>query len=116
MKGFICGVAFAFISSNAYSEWENTSGTVISMNNYASTDTVLVKLSSPGVAVTECSNKDYFAIDGSLPENRRSQMYSALLAAKASGNSVTVAYENTGGCVPYGNNSSAYRGIRRIIH
>jgi hypothetical protein len=116
MKNMVFGVLLIMASKSVLAGWNNTSGTVSSINNYAHTDTVLIKLSSLGEDVEACGNKDTFAIDGALPESRRNQIYSALLAAKASGKSVTLAYDDTGNCIAYGSNPSAYRGIVRIIH
>ncbi|MDX3773848.1 hypothetical protein QE250_06965 [Chromatiaceae bacterium AAb-1] len=116
MRKLVFYMLLATLSSQVYSGWENTKGKVVSINNYAHTDTVLVKLSSPGVSVEACESKDYFAIDGNLPESRRNQMFTVLLAAKASDKEVTIAYDNTGNCIAYGNNPSVYRGILRIIH
>jgi len=103
------------MSQIAHAAWHNTSGKITHMNFYANTDTILIRLEGPGTDVPQCSNKDYFAIDGSMPESRRNQILSALLSAKAAGILVTLAYDANGTCVPYGNNPNAYRSILRVV-
>lgn len=96
--------------------WHTTSGTVENIYVYANTDTVLVELSAHGHAVSECSNTEQFAINGARSESRRNQMLTMLLTAKATGTRLNLAYNTSGGCVPYGGNNSAYREILRIIY
>lgn len=45
---------------------------------------------------------------------RRARMFSMLLAAKASGTPVIVAYSDVGGCEPWGADQNAYRKIIRL--
>nr|BDD45206.1 hypothetical protein 12 [Saccharospirillaceae bacterium] len=94
--------------------WNTATGTVETINFYSTTSTVLVELSTDGTAVSECNNNTLFAVDGTQPEARRNQMVSALLAAKASGNTVSISYSTSGGCVAYGSNTNAFRGIKRL--
>lgn len=107
---------FALLLSSPAFAWHTTSGTVKNIYAYANTDTVLVELSTHGAAVPECSNTKMFAINGAHPESRRNQMLTLLLTAKATGTRLSVAYNTSGGCVPYGGNNSAYREILRIIY
>lgn len=109
------------VCSSKAMAWHTTGGKVGNINVYASTDIVLVTLINAngnvdsGEDVAECSNKKTFAISHTLPAERRQQMLSVLLMAKASGRSVQFAYSKTWGCVAYGPNPNAYRGITRII-
>lgn len=104
----------AFLPSLGWAGWLNTSGKVVNMNFYFKTDTVLVKLDKPGVS-NDCSSLEYFAIDGGMPAERRQQMISALLSAKAMGQPVTIAYNEVDDCVAYDANPKAYRRIVRVI-
>lgn len=87
-------------SLNTHAAWHNLTGEITHINFYATTDTVLVKLEGPGIPVDACSSKDYFAIDGTTPEARRSQMIAALLSEKTAGTKDTIAYDFTSFCVP----------------
>lgn len=109
----ILGFLLILCSTPSAAAWLSTSGTILNINFYAATDTVLVLLSSYG-ADTGCTNKTTFAIDGSLPTERRQQMVSALLSAEASGSTVNVYYEDSGGCVAWNTDSNAYRSIKRL--
>lgn len=107
---------FAALLSTPVFAWHTTSGTVESIFIYASTDTVLVGLSDHGTAVPECSNNKMFAINGARSESQRNRMLTVLLTAKTTGTPVNIAYNPSGGCVPYDRDSSAYREIRRIVY
>lgn|GEM_PF-2454857 len=118
MKFFIFFIAL-FLSSHTLA-WHTASGKINAINVYSETSTVLVTLVNNGVqvngpAVPDCTSTTTFAIDGSMPSDRRSQMVSILLMAKAAGKTVRFSYSTGGGCVPYGNGRSVYRGIKRII-
>ncbi|WP_054114254.1 hypothetical protein [Marinagarivorans algicola] len=115
-------ILIVMMSSTQAFAWHTSTGKVKNINFYSATDVILVSLihsttGEPveGADVTACTNKTTFAISQSIPAERRSQMLSALLMAKASGRSVSFSYSSAGGCVPYGTGSSVYRGIVRLI-
>ena len=118
---FLILVALTLVSGQALA-WHTSGGQVKDINVYSGTDAVLVTLVNPttgemvnGADVTQCSNKTTFAISNTISPERRSQMLSLLLMAKASGRPVRLSYSTSGGCVAYGAGSSVYRGIVRII-
>ncbi|TRY28671.1 DUF5992 family protein [Aliiglaciecola sp. M165] len=113
MKKALFLLLFSF-SEYSDAAWLNTTGTVSDVITYASTETVLVVLSSNGAPVEECSNTTTFAISKSISEEARARMFSILLAAKTTGSSVTLSYNDVGGCEPWDANSSAYRKITRL--
>lgn len=115
MKLFFLPFTLLFCCFSSYAGWHNTTGKITHINFYAHTNTVLLRLDSSGHDVAECTNKDYFAVNSTMAENRRNQMISALLAAKAMGKTITIAYNQTGSCAAYGSNTSAYRSILRVI-
>jgi hypothetical protein len=105
---------FLLITVNANSAWIGVTAKVETILLYDSSDSILVILDSPGAAVAECSNNQTFAINGTLPADRRNQMLSALMMAKASGQSVTIMFNDVGGCVSWGASSNVYRKIERV--
>lgn len=111
---FIVLLLIAVIPSNAHAVWLGATGKVKTIMIYGTTDTVLVELDSPGVPVAECSNNTVFVINGADPADRRKQMLSALLATKATGEILTLKYLDVGGCVAWGSDPNAYRGLIRI--
>lgn len=110
----VFGLLCFFLSSSVYAYWIDASGKVASIIHYAHTDTILVKLDVPGAEVLDCSSKTDFAISKSIPEERRSKMYSFLLAAKMSGTPVTLSFSHSGSCEPWDSNPSVYRMITRL--
>ena len=98
----------------SYAAWITASGKVTDLYTYASRETVLVKLDVNGADVAECSNKTFFAISKDISEEARARMYSTLLAAKVSGSTVSLAFNDVGGCEPWDSNPSVYRVITRI--
>ena len=102
------------VTVNANAAWIGVTGKVTTILLYDSTDSILVVLDSPGTVVAECSNNQTFAINGTLPADRRNQMLSALMMAKASGQSVTIMFNDVGGCVSRGASSNVYRKIERV--
>lgn len=114
MKKAIACLFMSTMSNLACAAWIEASGTVNRIATYAHTDTVLVYLSGGGTQVAECTNKTVFAISGSMSSERRARMFSMLLAAKASGTSVIVGYNNVGGCEPWDADQNAYRKITRL--
>jgi hypothetical protein len=102
------------VTVNANAAWIGVTGKVTTILLYDSTDSILVVLDSSGAAVAECSNNQTFAINGALPADRRNQMLSALMTAKASGQSVTIMFNDVGGCVSWGASSNVYRKIERV--
>ena len=94
--------------------WIEASGKVNSIAIYSSTETILVTLNSHGAPVTGCSNTSAFAVSNSMSPEGRARMYAMLLAAKTAGTVITVAYDELGGCEPWGSNQSVYRIIRRM--
>jgi len=100
---------------NVHGAWISVTSTIQTIKIYSTTDTILVTLDHPGTVVSECSNTLSFAIDGTLPVDRRKQMLSALLMTKAAGNSITLTYSDSGNCVPWDADVNAYRGLVRII-
>ena len=105
---------FLLVTVNVNAVWIGVTGKVTTILLYDSTDSILVIMDSPGTAVAECSNTQTFAINGSLPADRRNQMLSALMMAKASGQSVTIMFNDVGGCVSWGSTSNVYRKIERV--
>jgi hypothetical protein len=114
MKKYIFGVLFFTISQVSNAAWVEASGEVNRIMTYATTDTILITLSSSGTSVPDCSNTSEFAISKSASEESRARMYAMALAAKTAGTTITVAYEESGGCEPWGSNTSVYRTIRRM--
>ncbi len=112
-------VVFLYLVSDAlfnpaHAVWINVTGRVDMVSLYTTTDTIVVRLSESGSQVAACSNTTEFAIDGAIPENRRQQLLSVLLTAKASDSEVTIAYNDTGGCVAWGADPNVYRGALRV--
>jgi len=108
---FLIGLILSAYSNAA---WIDTSGKVTSIITYAHTDTIIVNISAVGTDVTECSNKASFVISKSIGSEARTRMYSMLLSAQATGRTVVLAYNNTGGCEPWDANANAYRKIVRL--
>ena len=103
-----------FVTVNSHAAWIEASGTVNNIMTYSTTNTVLVNLSSNGASVDECSNSSTFAISKSASEEARERMFAMLLAAKTTGTKVTVAYNDVGGCEPWGASPNVYRTITRM--
>jgi len=101
-------------SINSYAVWINTSGTVESIITYSGRETILVGLSSDGTDVEDCSSKTTFAISKDMSEEGRARMYSMLLTAKTTGETVTLSYSDTGGCEEWDSNTNVYRRIVRL--
>lgn len=119
MKIKLAGLLLLVVSHYSHAGWVEASGKVSSIMTYSTTDTILINLTSDGSpvngkAVDECSNKTTFAIPRSTTEEARSRMYAMALAAKAAGTTIVLAFDEVGGCEPYGPNPSAYRTIRRM--
>lgn len=106
--------ATCLLPTSANAVWTGASGKVVDIVVYATTDTVLFVLDVSGADVAECSNKTTFAINGSLPTDRRKQMLSVLLLAKTTGEEISVGFNVVGGCVPWGSTQNVYRGVARI--
>ncbi len=100
------------LSWSADADWISTQGKVISPSGILvyTDDRVLVKLTTDGVSVAECSDKHYFAISTSISSETRNRVYSMLLSAQATGRDVIIYYEDTGNCEPTG----ATRKILRV--
>ncbi|MBD8513360.1 hypothetical protein IFO68_11805 [Photobacterium sp. CAU 1568] len=117
MKKYIFILIAVCLSSNAFSStnyWVDTTGKVLNIATYATTETVLVFLDNNGQDVAECSDKQAFAISNTLSSEARARMYSMLLAAKTAGTPITVAYTKVGSCEAWGSNNSVYRRIMRL--
>lgn len=110
----LLGLLFLTAAINAHAIWVDASGKVSTISVYAHTDTVLITLDSSSASVDACSNNHAFAIDGGLPPERRKQMLSILLTAKATGDTLTLKYNDVDGCVDWGASPNVYRGIVRI--
>jgi hypothetical protein len=113
MKYTVFLIALVF-STYSNASWIDTSGKVSSIITYAHIDTIIVNISSAGIDVAECANKTSFVISKSISSEARTRMYSMLLSAQATGRTVVLAYNNTGGCEPWGANANAYRKIVRL--
>ncbi|MDZ7923413.1 MAG: hypothetical protein U5M23_05000 [Marinagarivorans sp.] len=117
---YLLAIFSILISANALA-WHTVGGKIDHISVYSATDIVIVTfVNSAGAAITgpeveACTNKSEFAISTSIPAERRQQMLSILMMAKATGASVTISYDTASGCVPYGSSASAYRGIVRVI-
>lgn len=110
----VLGILLLGLVQASNAAWIEASGTVTNIMTYSTTDTVLINLSSPGAPVSACSNTSTFAIPKTASEESRARMFAMALAAKTAGTNITIAYEEVGGCEPWGSNSSAYRTIRRM--
>ncbi len=113
MNKFMCLLALVF-STNTSAAWLEAGGKVVGLATYSSSETILVTLSANGSPVAECSNKSTFAISKTMSEEARARMYAMVLAAKAAGTIITVAYNETGSCEPWGSAPSVYRQIKRM--
>jgi len=113
VKYFLVLVFFLF-SIKSYAAWLDTSGTVVGITTYASTETILITLSANGRDVQECASKNVFAIGKDLSVEARARMYSMLLAAQATGRTVVVSYSEADGCEPWGSTQNVYRRIVRL--
>lgn len=111
---FILASMLLLISAPGYAAWLEASGKIESIATYASNETILVTLSSPGKAVPACSNTTTFAISRSISAEARARMFSMLLAARAAGANITVAFDEAGGCEPWDANTNVYRIIKRM--
>ncbi len=114
MKKIFLGLLLSVATGSANAAWIETAGEVTSIMTYSTTNTILVNLSSQGAPVKACSNTSTFAIPKSTSAESRARMYSMVLAAKTAGTQITVAYDENGGCEPWGSNTSAYRIIKRM--
>ena len=116
----LSAVLLALSTFSANAVWLNTTGEVKHIATYGTKNTILVTLGDSngetlaGRAVSACSNTTSFAISHNISEEARNRMFSMLLAAKASGQKVTLAYNDVGNCEPWDSNSSVYRKIVRI--
>ena len=110
----LLGLLFLTATINVHAIWIDATGKVRTIMVYAHTDTVLLTLDNSSAPVSACSNSHTFAIDGALPPERRKQMLSVLLTAKATGNTLTLKYNDVDGCVNWGASPNVYRGVVRI--
>lgn len=113
MKKLILSAILA-LPLNSYAVWIEAPGKVTHLITYAHNNTILVTLSSSGTPVADCTSKTMFAISKSIEPEARARMYSKLLAAQVSDQTVTVAYNDVGNCEPWDANASAYRKITRL--
>ncbi len=114
MKRLIATLMLLCISFASQAVWLNTSGKVTGITTYAGRDTVLITLDSPGTTVSECASDSVFAIGHDYSAEQRARMYAMFLAAQASDRRVTVSYNDTGNCEPWGSTPSVYRRIVRM--
>ncbi|MEJ6475051.1 hypothetical protein [Pseudoalteromonas piscicida] len=113
MKKFIALAALAF-SLSANAAWLNSTAEVEDLVTYPG-NTILFKLkNNNGTNISACSNKEYFAISSTYPEEARARLYSTLLAATISKTPVTISYSDTGNCEAWGNSPSVYRRVTRL--
>ncbi len=113
MKNIVVFIVL-FVSGGVNAAWLNSTGTVKDIITYSSRETVLVNLSISGAVVDECSNETTFAISKELSPEARARMYSMLLSAQATGRTVVVSYEDSGGCESWGSSPNVYRKIVRL--
>jgi len=116
MRIILLTLVLSTFASSAKAAWIYTTGKITSVQAYIKTDTVLVKLDVSGTPVPECSNTRTFAIDGDVVADRRKQMLSLLLAAKATEQSVSIAYNDSNGCVAWDSRQNVFRSITRVSH
>lgn len=102
-----------FVMSPAKATWVQATGTITGITNYSHTDTVLIALSVAGAAGT-CADSSIFALDGSMSTDRRKQIFASLLSAQARGVTVTITYDDSGGCVTWDGTPNVFRGIARF--
>ncbi|QTL34122.1 hypothetical protein [Pseudoalteromonas viridis] len=115
MKKLILGCAM-LMAGQAQAGWLTAGGSIDAITVYANTNTILVTLQAGTSNLTNnCTTKaPILAISADLPEERRNRMYSMLLAKKASGQAVSLAYDPAAACEPWNANSSAYSRIERM--
>lgn len=102
------------LPSTVKAAWLNSAGEIETLILY-SQNQILVKLKgNNGVPVAACSNKEFFVIPASYPEESRNRMYSTLLAAKMAGVPASIAYSEVDNCDAWGATPNVYRKITRI--
>ena len=108
-------VAGLFLLPNTVkAAWLNSTGEIETLILY-SQNQILVKLKGTnGAPVAACSNKEYFVIPASYPEESRNRMYSTLLAAKMAGVPASIAYSEVDNCDNWDATPNVYRKITRI--
>lgn len=120
MIKMVLTVGLFLLSVGVHAGWLSTKGKVQSLVTYASHETVLVTLEDeqgeiiPGNGITDCTNKQSFAISRDISTEARARMYAALLAAKTAGTYVTISYSDAGGCEPWDASANVYRKVVRL--
>lgn len=108
-------LAVMVLMSSRAAAWITAAGTVEQIWTYSGTDTVLVKLSTPGAPSAACSDSTVFAVDSSLPPDRRKQMIAVFMSAQARQAEVQVSYDELAGCASWGGTPNIYRIALRVV-
>lgn len=111
---YVFSLTLFVLSFSSAAAWLDVGGKVTGLITYASKETILVTITNPGADVAECSNKNVFAISGSMSSEARARMYAMLLSAQATGRNVVISYNSVGNCERWDANQNAYRRIVRL--
>jgi len=96
-NNFIVITALALISSASVAGYDaNIAGKVTHVLTYTGPN-IYVRLENQPNSHPAC-RKDYFAIDGSLPADIRSQLLARLLLVYSTGEAVNIGYDSSGNC------------------
>jgi hypothetical protein len=90
-------LTFAFASSSHAVYNANISGSVAHLTVYTDGDYIYLVLHNQPTSHPGC-NPSNFVIPDTIPQNRRNQLYAQLVAAKLTGETVSIGYDNTGDC------------------
>lgn len=96
MKNTISVVAMTLLSTQALADYNaNLSGKLAQVLTYADNDSIFIQLQNQPSSHPAC-NASYFVIDASVPSERKKMMLSRLLVSYASGENITIGYDDTG--------------------
>ena len=85
-------------STSAFADYNaNMTGVVTHVLTYTGSDQIYFRLDNQPSSHPAC-NTDYFAIDSSIPAERRQQVLSRLLMAYATGKPINIGYDSEAGC------------------
>lgn len=97
MKKIVMLIAVILASTQTWAGYNaNMKGVIQNLNVYAAGDYIYIKLKNQPASHPGC-NPSYFVITGDLPENRRNMLFSRLLAAYMSKESVNIGYDSQAG-------------------
>lgn len=111
----LCVLAAMLISASpAHAGWSSVTGRIIGVSTYYSSNVILFSLDNQPTTPLPpgCTTMGAFAIDGTLPVEKRQMMMAQLLTAQAARMLVNVTWADDGGCIAYDSTSIYPRVVR----